>query len=75
MKSKKLFFQKKAQVGTTLTWFVAVFVILFILVLYFIFAGVMATERAIPIIGKKGNEIGILKTTSDFNTKKTFLPS
>jgi hypothetical protein len=53
---------KKAQVGLTITWFVAFIVIFFIIILFFLLSGLMSSKKNIsPEIIQSSDELGELK--------------
>ena len=61
---------KKGQVGTTLNWFVAFSIIIFILFLYVIISGSLAGKKFIPLVGIGENEIGFDPSKSNIKIQR-----
>lgn len=65
---------KKGQIGTTLTWFVAFFIIVGIMIIYLVFTGFLAGKKEVftrvPFLGEGKNEINILISSNDFSTQR-----
>ncbi len=70
----KMINQKKAQIGTTLTWFVAFLIIFFIMTLFVTVTIVSSVKKNAPLIGTGKDEISLGEYNPDiFNSQKNLI--
>ena len=64
---------KKGSVGTTLTWFVALFIIVFVMVLFIFLSTVLAGKKFLPFVGEGRSEIDLFVNSDYLATQRDTL--
>jgi hypothetical protein len=69
--------KKNGQIGITLTWMVAFILIVGILIIFLVFAGILAGQKTvlakIPFFGQGKNQMNILATSDNLRTQRVLL--
>ena len=61
---------KRGDIGATITWVVAFLIIVFILLVYVVFVGVLAGKKNLPLVGNGANQITIMESQEDLELQR-----